>query len=356
MKRNPFGLGFFFWYGKNKIKIGNYGEVKENTIMKRLQLANLPTPIQKLDRLSEGLGVNLYLKRDDFTGTEVSGNKIRKLEFSLADALNQGCDTLITAGGIQSNHCRATAAAAAKLGLGCDLIVRGEIPTYMEGNLFMDKALGARVHMIPPEQSREKKMDEVIKNLKEQGHKPYLIPVGASNAVGSLGYAAALAEITKQEQELGIAFDTIVIAVGSGGTYSGLWYENQKQGAKRKIFGFAVDHNTEIFVETISDIIKEMYRNEGLREPHQFNDILINDQYIGAGYAKSRPEELSYIMKISREHGFLLDPVYTGKAFYGMISEIEKGSFQDAKNILFIHTGGLQGWTHEQREMALKLI
>ena len=160
-------------------------------MMKRLNLANLPTPIQKLDRLSDELGVNVYLKRDDFTGTEVSGNKIRKLEYSIADALNQGCDTLITAGGIQSNHCRATAAAAAKLGLGCDLVVRGEDPESIEGNLFMDMALGARVHMISPEQSREEKMEDVIKNLKEQGHKPYLIPVGASNAVGSLGYAGS---------------------------------------------------------------------------------------------------------------------------------------------------------------------
>ncbi len=325
-------------------------------MMKRLNLANLPTPIQKLDRLSDELGVNLYLKRDDFTGTEVSGNKIRKLEFSVADALNHGCDTLITAGGIQSNHCRATAAAAAKLGLGCDLVVRGDDPKVIEGNLFMDKALGARVHLISPEQSREEKMDEVVRKLKEQGHKPYLIPVGASNAVGSLGYAAALEEITKQEQELGIDFDMVVIAVGSGGTYSGLWYENQKQGAKRKIYGFAVDHNKEIFVEVISDIIKEMYRNEGLVEPQQLSDILINDQYVGAGYAKSRPEEMAFVMKISREHGFLLDPVYTGKGFYGMVSEIEKGSFQDAENILFIHTGGLQGWTHEQREMALKML
>lgn len=324
--------------------------------MRRLRLANLPTPIQKLVRLSDELGVNVYLKRDDFTGTEVSGNKIRKLEYSIADALNQGCDTLITAGGVQSNHCRATAAAAAKLGLGCDLVVRGEDPKSIEGNLFMDKALGARVHLISPEQSREEKMDEVVKNLKNQGHKPYLIPVGASNAVGSLGYAAAIEEITKQEHELGVEFDTIVIAVGSGGTYSGLWFENQKQGAKRKIYGFAVDHNEEIFVETISDIIKEMYRNEGLEEPQRLNDILINDEYIGTGYAKSRPEEMDFIMKVSREHGFLLDPVYTGKGFYGMVSEIEKGSFKDAKNILFINTGGLQGWTHEQREMALKFL
>lgn len=322
--------------------------------MKRLRLANLPTPIQKLDRLSEQLGVNLYLKRDDFTGTEVSGNKVRKLEFSVAEALNQGCDTLITAGGIQSNHCRATAAAAAKLGLGCDLVIRGENPKQVEGNLFMDMALGARVHVIGPEHSREEKMEEITASLIAQGHKPYLIPVGASNAVGSFGYAAAIEEIAEQEQELGVEFDTIVIAVGSGGTYSGLWYENQKQGAKRKIYGFAVDHNKEVFVETISDIIKEMYRKEGLEEPQQLYDILINDQYIGTGYAKSRPEEMSFILKISREHGFLLDPVYTGKAFYGMVTEIEKGSFKDAKNILFIHTGGLQGWTHEQREMALE--
>ncbi|MFJ7730025.1 D-cysteine desulfhydrase family protein [Neobacillus sp. NPDC097160] len=324
--------------------------------MERLHIANLPTPIQKLDRLGEELGVNLYLKRDDFTGMEVSGNKVRKLEFSVADALHQGCDTLITAGGIQSNHCRATAAVAAKYGLGCDLIIRGEIPNHFEGNLFINKALGARVHLISPEESREEKMDEIVENLKSQGHKPYLIPIGASNAVGSLGYASAIEEITQQENKLGIHFDTVVIAVGSGGTYAGLWYANQNQGAKRKIHGFAVDHSAETFMETITDILKEMYLNDGLEAPEEYKDILINDQYIGTGYAKSTPEELAFIMKTSREHGFLLDPVYTGKAFYGMVSEIQKGHFKDAKNILFIHTGGLLGWTQAQRDMALKSI
>lgn len=324
--------------------------------MKRLHLANLPTPIQKLDRLSEELGVNLYLKRDDFTGIEVSGNKVRKLEYSVADALNQGCDTLITAGGIQSNHCRATAAVAAKLGLGCELVIRGEIPQYAEGNLFMGQALGAKVHLLPPEASREEKMDEIVENLKAQGRKPYVIPVGASNAVGSLGYAAAIEEITEQEKELDVHFDMVVIAVGSGGTYSGLWFANQKQGAHRKIVGFAVDHNTEIFVETVTEILKDMYRNEELEEPMEFKDILINDQYKGIDYAKSRPDELAFILKIAREHGFLLDPVYSGKAFYGLVSEIQKGIYKDAQNILFIHTGGLQGWTHEQREMALKQL
>ena len=123
--------------------------------------------------------------------------------------------------------------------------------------------------LIPPEESREEKMAEIVENLRAQGHKPYIIPVGASNAVGSLGYAAAIEEITKQENELGINFDTIVIAVGSGGTYSGLWYENQKQGGKRQIYGFAVDHNTKIFVEAITEIVKEMYRNEGLKAPEE---------------------------------------------------------------------------------------
>ncbi|MGJ7911659.1 D-cysteine desulfhydrase family protein [Neobacillus sp. LXY-1] len=324
--------------------------------MERLQIANLPTPIHKIERLSQELGVNLYLKRDDFTGTEVSGNKVRKLEFSVAEALRQGCDTLITAGGIQSNHCRATAAVAAKLGLVCDLVIRGEIPNQIEGNLFIDHALGARAHLITPDESREAKMEEVVKNLKTEGHKPYVIPVGASNAIGSLGYAAAMEEIIQHENELGIYFDRVVIAVGSGGTYAGLWYANQQQATKRKILGYAVDHNTETFVEVIKDILKEMYQNDGLKVPKECKDIFINDQYIGVGYAKSTSEELEFIMKMSRENGFLLDPVYTGKGFYGMVSDIQKGKFQGAKNILFIHTGGLLGWTQEHREMALKTL
>ncbi|MHC0038524.1 D-cysteine desulfhydrase family protein [Pseudoneobacillus sp. C159] len=321
--------------------------------MERLHIANLPTPIHKLDRLSAELGVNLYLKRDDYTGTEISGNKVRKLEFSVADALRQGCDTLVTAGGIQSNHCRATAAVAARLGLGCDLVVRGEIPGHHEGNLFLNQAFGARVHLITPEESREDKIVEVVEDLKLQGYKPYVMPVGASNAVGSLGYSAAIEEIVAQENDMGIQFDVVVIAVGSGGTYAGLWYANQKLGTPRKIVGYAVDQSSNAFVISIKNILKEMYHNEGLEAPVEYNDILINDQYIGNGYAKSAPKELAFIMKTSREHGFLLDPVYTGKAFYGLVSEIQDGRFIDAKNILFIHTGGLLGWTQEQRDNAL---
>ena len=189
---------------------------------KRIRLANLPTKIEKLDRLSHELGKNIYIKRDDQTGTEISGNKIRKLEFSVGEALENNCDYLITCGGIQSNHARATAAVAAKLGLGSYLVLRGDENEEVEGNLFLDKLLGAKIKFVTSEEykNRAKIMDEIRMQLAKKGHKAYIIPEGASNGIGSLGYVNAMKEILEQEKELD-KFDAIVVAVGSG-TYGDL--------------------------------------------------------------------------------------------------------------------------------------
>lgn len=197
---------------------------------KRIRLANLPTKIEKLDRLSHELGKNIYIKRDDQTGTEISGNKIRKLEFSVGEALENNCDYLITCGGIQSNHARATAAVAAKLGLGSYLVLRGDEKEEAEGNLFLDKMLGANIRFVTSEEyknHRTKIMEGIRIQLEEEGYKGYIIPEGASNAIGSLGYVNAMEEILEQEKELGIKFDAIVVTVGSGGTYAGLYYGNK---------------------------------------------------------------------------------------------------------------------------------
>ena len=189
--------------------------------MERIRIANLPTRINKLEKLSREYGKNIYIKRDDMTGIEISGNKVRKLEYILAEAQDKGIDTLITAGGIQSNHARATAAVCAMYGLSCHLVLRGR-PSEIEGNFWMDYMLGAEIHVIEPGLSREEYMEGLSEKLVSEGKKPMIIPVGASNATGSLGYEGAFYEIQEQEKELGVEFDAIAVSVGSGGTYAGL--------------------------------------------------------------------------------------------------------------------------------------
>lgn len=311
--------------------------------MNRLHLAQLPTPVTRLEVLSRAYQKPIWIKRDDYTGTEVSGNKVRKLEFAIADALQKGCDTVITTGGIQSNHCRATAAVCAAQGLACHLVLRGVVQAF-EGNLFLDAMLGADIHLIKPGASREDYMQALAAQLAAQGRRPYLIPVGASNAVGSLGYAAAYQEITQQEAQLGVRFDVICLAVGSGGTYAGLWAENARSAQPKRIYGLAVDESAAHFEREIAAIVRGM--DAGSTD---FSTIEINDGYIGAGYAQARAEELRRYAGIAAQEGIVLDPCYTGKAFLGMLAEIQKGTFAAAQNILFIHTGGLSGWTAQHR-------
>lgn len=316
-------------------------------IPERIHIANLPTKIEKLDRLSQKLGgPNLYIKRDDQTGTEISGNKIRKLEFSLKEAIDRDCDTLITCGGVQSNHCRATAAIAAKLGLKSVLVLRGTGEEAIDGNLFLDKLFGADIHFITPEEyrnDRTKIMLRTKEQLEAQGMKPYVIPEGASNGIGSFGYFAAMDEIRIQEKEMGIFFDGIVIAVGSGGTYAGLALANKVLERAGRIYGVNVCDDADYFKIRILEVLEESKRYMNSDMVFSKEDIHIIDGYVGRGYAISRPEELDFIYELARLEGVILDPTYTGKAMYGLVEEIKKGKFKECKNLLFIHTGGVFG-------------
>jgi D-cysteine desulfhydrase len=313
----------------------------------RIRLANLPTKIEKLDRLSKLLGgPNIFIKRDDQTGTELSGNKVRKLEFSVKEALNQDCNMLITCGGLQSNHARATAAVAARLHMKSCLVLRGSGAFRADGNHFLDRLLGAEIRFVTAEEYRNNRF-EIMEAIKEeysrQGFKPYVIPEGASNGIGSFGYLNAMEEIIQQQKEMGIHFDMITSAVGSGGTYAGQFLGNKLMNNGSDICGFNVCDDEEYFKNRIFDIVQESLNYLDVNMNYSKEEIHIVDGYVGRGYALSRPEELEFIYELAMLEGVILDPVYTGKAMYGLVKEIKKGSFKGCKNILFIHTGGLFG-------------
>ena len=316
-------------------------------ISKKLKLGNFPTKIERLEKLSTMLKENIYIKRDDQTGSEVSGNKIRKLEFSINEAINNDCDTLITCGGIQSNHARATAAAGIKLGLKSILVLRSDETPEMEGNYLIDKIMGADIRIISSEDYRERRqeiMGNILKELEEKGRKGYIIPEGASNGIGTFGYINCFKEILDQEKELGITFDTIVTAVGSGGTFAGLYLGNKLTESNKKIVGINVCDSAEYFKDKVCSILEEVktYIPDRKFEITK-DDMHIIDGYVGDGYALSRPEELEFICDFAEAEGIILDPVYTGKTMRGLYTELKKGTFKDSKNILFIHTGGIFG-------------
>jgi D-cysteine desulfhydrase len=316
-------------------------------IPERISLANLPTRIQKLDRLSKEMnGINLYVKRDDETGSEMSGNKVRKLEFAVKEALDMGCDTLITCGGIQSNHARATAAAAARIGMNSCLVLRSDEKPEVDGNYFLDKVIGADVRIISSEDYSTRRM-EIMESIKNEydlkGYKAYIIPEGASNGIGNFGYFKCMEEITVQETEIGIKFDTILVAVGSGGTYSGLFLYNKVFNEGKNIIGVNVCDDADYFKNRIYNILQESLDYLHTSSEISRDEINIIDGYVGIGYAKSRKEEIDFIYNLAKLEGIILDPVYTGKALYGFVSEAKKGNLKGMKNVLFIHTGGLFG-------------
>lgn len=311
----------------------------------RIEVAHLPTPLERLDRFSDRLGIELWVKRDDLTGAELSGNKVRKLEFLLAEACARECDIVLTCGGAQSNHCRATAFAARKRGLDSLLLLRVPDPASpppMEGNLLLDRLVGAEVRWITPEEysRRAEVLDEAAQELLGSGKRPYVIPEGGSNAVGAWGYIKAMEELASQAPP-GEA--TVVYACGSGGTGAGLILGVKLLGLPYRVIGVNVCDNRDYFVKTISGII------EGFRERYRLSfefhpsDVEVLDGYVGRGYALSRPEELVLIRDVARSEGLVLDPVYTGKAFYGMTQELSQDIRKFGKRIIFLHTGGIFG-------------
>jgi D-cysteine desulfhydrase len=325
----------------------------------RVRLAHTPTPLQPLDRLSDELGgPRIWVKRDDLTGFGLSGNKVRKLEFCIADALAQGCDTLITCGGVQSNHCRATAVAARQLGLGVHLVLRADSPPDADGNLFIDELLGATITHVS-RKTYARRLDaiyqELIADYARQGKKAYTMPVGASDEVGLWGYIAACEELQADFARHGIAPGHLVCATGSGGTQGGLSLGAVLFGMDAQVWGVNVCDDADYFYHKIrADILACQTRYPLAVGP---DDVSIEtiDGYVGPGYGVADPEVFETIKRVAQLEGLLLDPIYTGKAFYGMMREIDRGErFAGADDIVFIHTGGFFSAYAQRQQFARK--
>jgi D-cysteine desulfhydrase len=318
---------------------------------RRLALAHAPTPLQQPKRLAEALGLDLWIKRDDMTGGAEAGNKIRKLELLLADALDQGADTIVTCGGIQSNHARATAVVAASLGLASLLLLRTTEPDLdpahapLEGNVLVDRMVGAQLRLITPAEYRERAalMEEAAAELRARGRRPYVIPEGGSNGLGSLGYVEAMAEVRRQ-LDLGLAggapFDLVVHACGSGGTAAGVVLGAHRHEIAPEVRAMAVCDDAATFEARIAAIVAEARaldpRLAGAAR------LVVDDSAKGPAYAVSSPEQRRRIVAIARMSGLVLDPVYTGKAMAGLV-ELASSDALRARRVLFLHTGGLPG-------------
>jgi len=302
----------------------------------RVQLAHLPTTIEPLPRLSAALkGPQLWIKRDDQTGLAFGGNKTRKLEYLLADARAQGAEMLITRGAAQSNHCRQTAAAAARSGFECTLVLSESAPSEIAGNLLLDQLLGAEVVWTEGEDP-EQVLQSTFTQAWETGRRPYLIPYGGSNATGASAYVAAISELEEQ----GLKFDRVVFASSSGGTQAGMIVGVKALELATLITGISVDKPSEELQLLILNLAQQISELLGLNLTFQADDVDVDDRYLGGGYGVMGKIERDAIELFASTEGILLDPVYTGRAAAGMIDRIRKGEFGLDERILFWHTGG----------------
>lgn len=309
----------------------------------RFPLAQLPTPVEKLERLSRELGgPTLLIKRDDQTGLAFGGNKTRKLEFLLGDALKQGADTLVTAGAAQSNHCRQTAAAAAKAGLKCELILNGSKPDVPDGNLLLDRLLGATEHWSERPQ-RPARLRELPDELRAQGRKPYVIGVGGSNGVGATGYVLAMIELMEQLRATGQRVDHIVFGTSSGGTQAGLALGARVVEFQGRLLGIGIDKDERDagpYEDELAQIADECAAYIGADARLTPGDFHVVRGYVGGGYGVVGELERAAIRLMARCEGIMLDPVYAGRAFGALVDMIRKGVFQRDETVLFWHTGG----------------
>lgn len=306
-----------------------------------LRLAHLPTPLEEMPNLTRGLkGPRLLIKRDDQTGLATGGNKVRKLEYLMADALAQGADTIVTLGAAQSNHARQTAAAAAKLGLRAVLLLRGEEPPQHTGNLLLDSLLGAEIRWLGDIHPGRFDVEPIMEELRGRGLKPYLVPYGGSNEVGVWGYIQAVRELLEQLDERGEQADYMFSASSSGGTQAGLVLGAKLYGYEGKIIGISVDLPREELLSKLVSLAQATAGRWGFDLSLDREDFIVYDDYRGGGYGVMGPPEVEAIRFLARTEAILLDPIYTGRAMAGLIDLIRRGAFRPDEAVIFWHTGG----------------
>jgi L-cysteate sulfo-lyase len=315
----------------------------------RVALAHLPTPLEFMPRLTEVLGgPDIYVKRDDCTGLATGGNKTRKLEYSMGEALARGADTIITVGAVQSNHVRQTAAAACKLGLKCEVLLehRVEDPTELyrnSGNVLLDRIFGANLREYAAGTDFDSAMAAVAEEVRAAGGKPYIIPGGASNPVGALGYVGCGLELLAQFEQQSLQVDHIVTATGSAGTHGGLAVGIRGCGSDLPILGIGVNAPKKVQEERVYKLACETAELVGAPGVVSRDDIIADCNYIGAGYGVPTESMNEAVLMLARHEGLLFDPVYSGKALAGMIDYIRTGRFGQSDTIVFLHTGGAAG-------------
>lgn len=315
----------------------------------RRRYAHGPTPLERLDRLTDHLGgPAVYMKRDDLQGIAAGGNKLRKLEFLVADALQRGADTLITGGAVQSNHCRLTLAAANREGLRCRLVLQERIPrSYRReagGNNLLYHLLGAEaIRVIGPDDDIDVAMQEVAESLEGEGRRGYVMPVGGSTPLGALGYVACAQEINAQGAERGVAWDHVVCASGSAGTQAGLVAGMVLAGSDAAVTGICVSRGRDLQEPRVLALAQGAAELLGMTRAIPADAVRALDAYVGPGYSLPTEEMREAVHLLASLEGVLLDPVYTGKAMAGLIDQIRRGEFRRGENVLFVHTGGLPG-------------
>lgn len=323
----------------------------------RVRFNFLPTPLVELRRLASFLrGPRILMKRDDLTGVALGGNKTRKLEFLLGDALSQNCDAVITGGAIQSNHCRQTAGAAAAVGLECHLALGGEQPAFPEGNLLLDYLFGAIVHWCG-EQRKGERIPEIAETLRSNGRKPYIIPYGGSNATGAMGFVAAVLELKEQLLAQNYNVDYLIFPSSSGGTHAGIAVGVDLYDLSMKVIGIAIDRGEPgdpPYESELAILANQVAERLSIEPRYGAGDFRVRYGYLGEGYGVVGDLEREAIQLTARYSGILLDPVYTGRAMGGLIHMIRNGEFASSDTVLFWHTGGIPALFEHARELTTR--
>lgn len=301
-------------------------------------LATLPTPLQPLEVLSQTLGIEVWMKRDDLTGFAMGGNKVRKAEFLLADALAQKADVVLTAGAVQSNHARVIAAASRRLGLECHLFLSGTLPEKANGNLLLDELSEAHLHIVASSAERANTMQAQAERLLVEGRRPYVIPIGGSNAMGAQGYASGFAELDTQVRSLPEKRTRLLFATSSGGTYAGLLAGKAATASSIELLGIRVDHDPEPEAE-VARVANELAALTGLPRRFSSTEAIMKADFVGDGYGLPTQAGREALRLLWQQEGILLDLVYAGKAMAGLIELARQGAFSGGR-IIFLHTGG----------------